>query len=341
MLLPAFVALFGVVAALFLAGTVKSVRAAAPRPEASSDDQSTEVLPAVVDESRAEIVAEYADRSFDDFDDESEKFWRAQRPLPVDSSDLSEFGEDFEDYEDDDDYIEFTIDHAPPPMAEFVRETARYEVAERYAESETSQDDQDYQGYDDFDDAEEYQEYADYGDIPGDDTETSPLSIRVEHPRPAPADAWHSAPVESWHSLLDDHDPADDAESEPIGHAHNGFHVESEDRMQPLPPPPRREHFTASFQQLSERIDSLAEGSRTRRRTAAASSPSTCPSTCRRHRWAATAPAVGPGTGHRTTSVSSPRTPTATREGAAGTTARIPMTRPAAAGIRDHSVTEF
>ncbi len=256
MLLPAFVALFGVVAALFLAGTVKSVRAATPRPEPSSDDQRTEVLPAVVDESRADIVAEYADRSFDDFDDESEKFWRAQRPLPVDSSDLSEFGEDFEDYEDDDDYIEFTIDHAPPPMAE----TVRYEVADRYAESETNQDDQD---YDDFDDAEEYQEYADYGDIPGDDTDTSPLSIRVEHPRPAPADAWRSAPVESWHSLLDDHDPADDAESEPIGHAHNGFHVESEDRMQPLPPPPRREqqdYFTANFQQLSERIDNLAEG---------------------------------------------------------------------------------
>lgn len=265
MLLPAFVALFGVVAALFLVGTVKSARAMAPEP--GPDDQRTEVLPAVVDVPAEGFADRYSDQSFYDFDDESEKFWRAQRPLPVDHGDLSEFGEDYEDYEDDDAYVEFTLGHGP--VAGIANRSAadrslgtdpyQYETDRDDPRDQYGQDD----GFDDFDDAEEYQEYADFGDIAGDETDTSPLSIRVEHPRPAPAEAWHSAPVESWHSLLGDQESADDAAAEPIGHAHNGFHVEGEDRMQPLPPPPprdRRDFLAASFQQLSDRIDSLAEG---------------------------------------------------------------------------------
>ncbi|WP_029115977.1 MFS transporter [Mycobacterium sp. URHB0044] len=72
-----------------------------------------------------------------------------------------------------------------------------------------------------------------------DEGETEPLPTHVEPPLPAPADSWHAGPVESWHSLLDD-EPLDEPEPtpypEPIGFAHNGFHVEHEERFQPLPP---------------------------------------------------------------------------------------------------------
>jgi hypothetical protein len=93
-----------------------------------------------------------------------------------------------------------------------------------------------------------------------DDTVTEPMRSRADHLLPAPAEAWHSTPVESWHSLREDEpEPAaaphreealrsilDDLLSdipplkpkpEPIGFAHNGFHVD-EERFQPMPPPP-------------------------------------------------------------------------------------------------------
>jgi hypothetical protein len=62
------------------------------------------------------------------------------------------------------------------------------------------------------------------------ESDTEPLEERFGHPRPAPADTWHSGPVESWHSLLDDPLPQD----EPIGFAHNGSHVDDEKRFRPI-----------------------------------------------------------------------------------------------------------
>ena len=98
-----------------------------------------------------------------------------------------------------------------------------------------------------------------------DDPVTEPMQSRADHLLHAPAEAWHSAPVESWRHLPPDDEPvapAHEAEpdreswrnildqlltdvppvkpkSEPIGFAHNGFHVDEEERFQPLPPPAR------------------------------------------------------------------------------------------------------
>jgi hypothetical protein len=91
------------------------------------------------------------------------------------------------------------------------------------------------------------------------DTVTEPLRSRADHLLHAPAEPWHSAPVESWRHLPPDDEPEQpeaDRESwrgildqllsdgppvkpktEPIGFAHNGFHVDDEERFQPLPPP--------------------------------------------------------------------------------------------------------
>ncbi len=92
------------------------------------------------------------------------------------------------------------------------------------------------------------------------------MAARHEHLLTAPAETWHDEPVESWRSLLDDDQPepvsvlpvepveppAYPRESgrslfdfladvpppkpsvEPIGFAHNGFHVDDEQRFQPL-----------------------------------------------------------------------------------------------------------
>jgi EmrB/QacA subfamily drug resistance transporter len=103
--------------------------------------------------------------------------------------------------------------------------------------------------------------------VQADDSVTEPMRSRAEHLLHAPAETWHGDPVESWHSLLEDeaempapeppreppHDPwrsiLDEVlgdsppgnpqveRAEPIGFAHNGFHVDEEQRFQPLPPP--------------------------------------------------------------------------------------------------------
>ncbi len=101
--------------------------------------------------------------------------------------------------------------------------------------------------------------------VQADDTVTEPMRSRAEHLLHAPAETWHGDPVESWHSLLDDktREPATEPpapesprepprsildellsdipplkpKTEPIGFAHNGFHVDEEQRFQPLPPP--------------------------------------------------------------------------------------------------------
>jgi Major Facilitator Superfamily len=150
MLLPAFIALFGIVAALFLVGFTASATTREPHPEGGY--------------------------------------------LPGDPPDDGDFVDD--DY-DDDDYVEYILlpDLLPDPDIGPQGDTG-IEPA--------------------------YQKEGD----------TAPLQTRFRHPRPAPADAWHSDPVESWHSLLDH--PVSVGHAEPIGFAHNGSHVDDGQRFRPI-----------------------------------------------------------------------------------------------------------
>jgi EmrB/QacA subfamily drug resistance transporter len=186
MLLPAFFALFGVVAAMFLLGFGD--------PDRLVED--------------------------DDVDD-------ADR----DASYAVEYGGD-ETFVDDDEYVEYTVswDDDPEPVTR----------AEPFVQT--------------------------------DDSVTEPMRSRAGHLLHAPAETWHGDPVESWHSLLEDEpeEPASEPpapeppreewrsildellsdippvkprveKAEPIGFAHNGFHVDEEERFQPLPPPAPKE----------------------------------------------------------------------------------------------------
>jgi hypothetical protein len=102
--------------------------------------------------------------------------------------------------------------------------------------------------------------------IPADESDTEVLHVHVEHPLHAPADTWHGGPVETWHSLLDDEageapvepgdapwrsilddlldgrhavpQPVSEPTPEPIGFAHNGFHVDHDQYFQVPPPVP-------------------------------------------------------------------------------------------------------
>jgi EmrB/QacA subfamily drug resistance transporter len=180
MLLPAFFALFGVVAAIFLLGF-------------GDPDRLVE----------------------DDLDDADHNAGYA-----VDYSGDETFG-------DDDDYVEYTVSwDEPAPVTR--AEPARVEPV-----------------------------------VQADDSVTQPMRSRAGHVLHAPADVWHGAPVESWHSLLEDEPAPPAAEPprearrsildellgdvpatpkvEPIGFAHNGFHVDDEQRFQPLPPQVREQ----------------------------------------------------------------------------------------------------
>jgi EmrB/QacA subfamily drug resistance transporter len=188
MLLPAFVALFGIIAALFLRG-------------------SADLPP----------VAAAPDRGPDELD----QFTTALRSAPRDKYQLPD-----EYYPDDDEYVEYVVEWDVP----------------------------------------EWDEPAP-ASVPGpapDDSDTEPLAVHVEHPLHAPADTWHGGPVESWqhlvedvpepaaedrhngrepwHSILDDllgdAAPRDSDPPHAIGFAHNGFHVDHEERFQVPPPPP-------------------------------------------------------------------------------------------------------
>lgn len=223
MLLPSFIALFGVVAAMFLLGALRSARE--PEPRLDGSERRTEVLPVVTDLSAPAGLAQYEDHG--------------QVHAQYDDHEYDEYDTD---YDDDDDYVEFTVPREPATAA-----------VDDYAKDDYADDDHDY----------------------ADDSDTEPLSTRVGHPAPAPAEAWHSAPVQSWHSLLapeveqaadPDGAPDNPAEAQPIGFAHNGFHVDDEERFQPLPPPStvtaRRDDAEShghTFQQLAEHIDSLSD----------------------------------------------------------------------------------
>lgn len=68
---------------------------------------------------------------------------------------------------------------------------------------------------------------------------TEPMASRTQHLLPAPADLWHDEPVESWRHVTDVLPAVPPAPSpEPIGLAHNGFHVDDEQKFQPVPQQP-------------------------------------------------------------------------------------------------------
>ncbi|MDT5290085.1 MAG: hypothetical protein QOF88_4974 [Mycobacterium sp.] len=221
LLLPAFVALFGVVAALFLRGF-------GDRPALAPDE-------------------------FDDGPDELEAFTAALRsPSHTDrfvAAGGREYGRAYAEpdyFPDDDEYVEYTIDWDephPPPSRAVVPDVVAVPIP---GPSVTEV-------------------------VAADESETEPLRAHVEHPLHAPADTWHGGPVESWHSLLDDEVATDPVEAnpqaaaapdgapwrsilddllgdaplapqsapEPIGFAHNGFHVEHEQHFA-VPPPANR-----------------------------------------------------------------------------------------------------
>ena len=185
MLLPAFVALFGVIAAMFLLGSHRKPAKVAPGPARTIDrsaltafDDNTEVIPIVGD---GYVGDGYIEDGYAD---------------------------------DDDEYVEFAVVLEPEPAAE--------------------------------------------PELRFGDSDTAPLPTRVEHPRAAPAEAWRSAPVEAWHSLIDDEPPR--AQVEPIGFAHNGFHVDEPEAVRPVPrPEPAADPAVDGFQRLANSIDSWSE----------------------------------------------------------------------------------
>ena len=93
----------------------------------------------------------------------------------------------------------------------------------------------DYAGDDVYYDDDEYLEYTVSWDEPEPralepsvyvdeaDGDTEPMAARAERVLHAPAEPWRSGPVESWQSLLGE---ASKPAPEPIGFAHNGFHVD-------------------------------------------------------------------------------------------------------------------
>lgn len=109
------------------------------------------------------------------------------------------------------------------------------------------------------DDHDEYLEYTVSWDDrapmttkrPDTEPDTEPMVSRTPHVLHAPADLWHDEPVESWRHVTEDEqritesrrsilellqaeDPSlsPTPEVEPIGFAHNGFHVDDEQRFQ-------------------------------------------------------------------------------------------------------------
>jgi hypothetical protein len=162
MLLPAFIALFGIGAALFLVGG-SATAGTSTADEAGFDSPDAPAR-------RVRVRPSAADGFANDFDGFRDGF------------------------DDDDDYVEYTL--SPARIAPPSRAPSR----------------------------------PVRGQVP--EPRTEPLTVRIEHPRPAPAENWHSSPVESWRSLLDETDSA--PEDEPIGFAHNGFHIDDEQRFRPV-----------------------------------------------------------------------------------------------------------
>jgi hypothetical protein len=60
------------------------------------------------------------------------------------------------------------------------------------------------------------------------DCDTDPRQVRVQQPRPAPADVWRRDPFDSWRSLL-----AEPPVARPVGFAHNGPRIDDGRRVRP------------------------------------------------------------------------------------------------------------
>ncbi len=205
LLLPAFVALFGVVAAMFLRGFGGIRLSSSTSPRVDVFAGSNEFTAA--------------------------RNLRSSVVLAPDEDDY---------FPDDDEYVEFTVEWddeptSPPPKPKAAPKPAP--VPDTY---------------------------------PADDSVTAPMQIHADHPLPAPADTWHGGAPESWHSLLEEEpepqhdvseplapepvgnasqpwrsildellaDPAAPPDPEPIGFAHNGFHVNGDGHSQEPPPAP-------------------------------------------------------------------------------------------------------
>jgi EmrB/QacA subfamily drug resistance transporter len=201
MLLPAFIALFGVAAALFMIGFTGSALADEPGPRTGTGDGRAGHQGG--SEGRTRRIRVRPSASPDNAND--------------DGADYHVGHDGFRDgFDDDDDYVEYVLSPARTASPERLRD-----VRPTPARAE--------------------------------DDETEPLPVHAEHPRPAPAETWHSAPVESWRSLLDDPAP----EVETIGFAHNGFHVDDEQRFRPIeefsPPPKRSRHQRHEYRTDSPR----------------------------------------------------------------------------------------
>ena len=200
MLLPGFIALFGVAAALFMIGFTGSGPADDQRSRTGAGDGKAGHQGG--SEARTQRIRVRPSASPHISDDHR-------------SASLVGHDDGFRDgFDDDDDYVEYTLSPArtASPERRDVR-PARVRV---------------------------------------DEGNTEPLPVHAEQPRPAPADTWHTGPIDSWRSLLDDDEPV--SEDKPFGFAHNGFHVDDEQRFRPMeefspppePSPPRNRHHRAN-----------------------------------------------------------------------------------------------
>jgi EmrB/QacA subfamily drug resistance transporter len=194
MLLPGFIALFGVMAAIFLIGSTGSRPADFQRSDAGDD----------------------GDRGGSEARTTRIRVRPSVSPQIPTDDDGSQGFQDFRDgFDDDDDYVEYTLSPARAGVPERSRDgrPTRARLHEGI---------------------------------------TEPLPRQVEHTRTAPAETWHTGPIQSWRSFLDD-DPAPAEDDEPIGFAHNGFHIDDEQRFRPIdklspqpkPSRPRNRHRRA------------------------------------------------------------------------------------------------
>jgi len=190
MLLPGFITLFGVTAAIFLIGSAGS------RPDDGQRSGASDSGHHGGSEARTRRI----------------RVRPSVSPHIPDDANGSQGFSDFRDgFDDDDDYVEYTLSPARAAVPARSRDArpARARIDEGI---------------------------------------TEPLPVHVEHPRPAPAETWHTGPIESWRSLLDD-DAAPEEDGGPIGFAHNGFHVDDDQRFRPIeefsPPPKPSRHRRA------------------------------------------------------------------------------------------------
>ena len=188
MLLPAFIALFGVAAALFMLGFTGSAVADDQRPRDGAGDGGAGCKDGPEAQTRRIRLAPHLSQHRSD-----ERY-----------GDLADHDDSFRGgFDDDDDYVEYML--SPALTAAPARPR----------------------------DVDPTQSHTD-------DSDTDPLPVHTGHPPAGATDTWHSSPVESWRSFLDD--PAAVSEVEPIGFAHNGFHVDDEQRFRPIEEFSPREH---------------------------------------------------------------------------------------------------